>query len=319
MLQYQVIRTHISPYQGKDFKSRERALLESLSGVFYAEESLGPKTPTILITNTHTQLSSIASELLEQTELIIHPNSGYDHLISEESIWMKRPLIVGHEIRAQAVAEYSLASLFQGVAELPQHLSWSTDRSWKRSLIKGMSICLFGHGHIGKIISRTLEALGARVAIVDPFVTQKGFYKKWQELNLKEYRAVIACCSLNPTTVDIFDEEFFNNAHPELIFINGARGKLVKEEALRGFLQGHPDAQAFLDVFQEEPFTEKWHHFPQVWKTSHIAGVHRELDQGILDFEFSVIKDFLSLKRSDFLDKYHDENLQNKFKQGILI
>jgi len=319
MLQYQVIRTHISPYQGKEFKAREKEILESLSGVFYTEESLGPQTPTILITNTHTQLSQLPPALLNQTELILHPNSGYDHFISEEEIWLKKPLIVGHVIRAQAVAEYSLACLFQGVAELPQHLSWSSGRQWNRSLIKGMPICLFGYGHIGKILERTLTALGARVSVIDPFCSEKGLHKKWQELKLKDFRAVIACCSLNPTTVEIFDHEFFASAHPELIFINGARGKLVQEEALREFLLSHNQAQAFLDVFQEEPFTEKWHHFPQVWKTSHIAGVHADLDQGILDFEFSVVRDFLTLKRSEFLEKYHNENLQNKLKQGILI
>lgn len=319
MLQYQVIRTHISPYQGKEFKAREKELLESLSGVFYAEESLGSETPTILITNTHTQLSQLPPALLKQTELILHPNSGYDHFSNEEELWLKKPLIVGHIIRAQAVAEYSLACLFQGVAELPQHLSWAKDRSWPRPLIKGMKICLFGHGHIGKILEQCLEALGAKISIVDPFGQQKGLHKKWQEINLKDFHAVIACCSLNPTTVEVFNEDFFNHAHPALIFINGARGKLVQEDALREFLLGHPNAQAFLDVFQEEPYSEKWHHFPQVWKTSHIAGVHKNLDQGILDFEFAVIKDFISLKRSEFLEKYHDENLQNKLKQGILI
>lgn len=319
MLQYQVIRTHISPYQGKEFKAREKELLESLSGVFYAEESLNPETPTILITNTHTQLKSLPPSLLKQTEIILHPNSGYDHFASEEDFWMEKPLIIGHTIRAQAVAEYSLASLFQGALELPQHLTWSKVRSWNRSLIKGMKICLFGHGHIGKIIEKTLLALGAEVTIIDPFSQVKGHHKKWQEVKLSEMKAVIACCSLNPTTLEIFNEEFFENSHPELIFINGARGKLVKEEALRSFLLSHPEAQAFLDVFYEEPFTDKWHHFPQVWKTSHIAGVHRELDKGILDFEFAVIKDFISLKRSEFLEKYQDENLQNKFKQGILI
>lgn len=319
MIQYQVIRTHISPYQGKEFKAREKELLESLSGIFYTDESLGPETPTILITNTHTQLKKLPPALLKKTELILHPNSGYDHFASEEEIWMEKPLIIGHVIRAQAVAEYSLACLFQGAASLPQHLSWSTDRQWERPLIKGMPILLFGHGHIGKILENTLISLGADVKIVDPFVQQKGVFKKWQELELKKFRAVIACCSLNPTTVEMFDENFFNEAHPELVFINGARGKLVKEDALREFLLSHPESQAFLDVFQEEPFTEKWHHFPQVWKTSHIAGVHAELDQGILDFEFAVIKDFLLLKRSEFLEKYQYENLQNKFKQGILI
>ena len=48
----------------------------------------------------------------------------------------------------------------------------------------------------------------------------------------------------------------------------------------------------FLDVFEREPFDESWHHFPQVWKTSHIAGVYSGLDEAIIEFEENILKEF---------------------------
>jgi phosphoglycerate dehydrogenase-like enzyme len=117
----------------------------------------------------------------------------------------------------------------------------------------------------------------------------------------------------------MFNEKFFNRAHPELIFINGARGKLVEERALREFLLSHPKAQAFLDVFEHEPFNESWHHFPQVWKTSHIAGVYSGLDEGVVQFEEKTLKDFIFLEEIDFFKKYSKELLQNKWVNGELI
>lgn len=316
---YQVIRTHTSPYQSADFLQREKALIDAIPGLEYRTLNNAEDRPTILITNTHTQLKNLPSSLLAQTRLIVHPNSGYDHFSDEENIWGKIPLVVGHVIRAQAVAEYSLGAVFEGLLELPQHVTWQPTRKWNRRLLKDTSVWVFGYGHIGKVIADTLATIGMKVTVVDPYIDQCPHHhlKKYQDGNLKEARVVVAACSLNETTKKLFNDQFFSNAGEELLFINGARGKLVNEESLRTYLLSHPDSFAFLDVFEKEPFTDEWHGFPQVWKTSHIAGVEADLDQKILDFEVQVIKDFIGDK--NFQQKYKKELLQNKWIKGVLV
>lgn len=310
-----VIRTHFSPYHGPHFEQIERDRLEKIPGVKMSTlDEADAKIPTVLITNTHTVLKDLPPYLLKQTKLILHSNSGYDHMKAEMDLWWDIPVIVGHEIRAQAVAEYSLSCLFQGLVELPQHLRWSQERTWNRPQIKDQNIWVYGYGHIGKIVCETLKHLGAKVTVVDPFVsglTPAG--------NPTDANVVIVCSSLNKTSKHMFDAKFFQNAHPELIFINGARGKLVDEKALKEFLLTHPKAQAFLDVFEKEPFEESWVSFPQVWKTSHIAGVYSGLDEGIISFEEKVLSDFVSMNESEFKTKYKYELLQNKLIQGELI
>ncbi len=314
----EVMRTHTSPYQAKDFQVREKDTLEKIPGIKYVSSSLRPQ---ILITNTHTNLNEISPELLNSVELIVHPNSGYDHFAQDQQLWKNIPVVIGHEIRAQAVAEYTLRSLFEGAVEFPQHLSWDQNRNWERPLLKEMPVWIFGYGHIGKILATTLHALGVKVTIVDPFIKDCPYahLRNWKEGKLSEARAVLLAMGLNEKSRGLLNEEFFQNCHSELILINGARGKLIQEDALKSFLISHPKAYAFLDVFEKEPFGNEWHHFPQVWKTSHIAGVDANLDTRILQFEVKVISDWKSLGQKEFMKKYKNEILQNKIIDGVLV
>lgn len=313
MRRYTVLRTHFSPYQNAQFSEIERNLLETLPGISYG----GSGENLILITNTHTVLRNLDADLIKRTKLIVHPNSGYDNFAKDAALWKDIPLIVGHSIRAAAVAEWTIGCLFEGLLEIPQHLTWNKDRKWERQLLRGTNVAIFGHGHIGKMVTDTCRILGMEVTVVDPF--QAGHVRTWRALDLKRYSVVISCMSLNSTSRKLFNADFFANTCPELLFINGARGGLVDEVALREFLLSHPHAKAFLDVFEHEPFGPEWHSFPNVWKTSHIAGVHAHLDQSILDFEHQVIQNFVSLSDSDFKLHYKDELLQNKIKNAEFI
>lgn len=317
MKSYQVIRTHLSPYQSQEFPQKEKATIEALGELSYHSLNHFEDQDTILITNTHTQFKDLDPRILKQTKLIIHPNSGYDHWAQEHELWKNIPVVIGHTIRAQAVAEYSLGALFQGLVELPQHLAWQRERTWERTLLKGTSVWVFGHGHIGKIIADTLMTLGMSVTVVDPY--KENCLSHWKEGNLNKARAIICATALNAQTLRMFGEDFFSNLADNVLFINGARGKLVDEKALKSYLLSHPNSFAFLDVFEKEPFSEEWHGFPQTWKTSHIAGVEKDLDQKILDFEKDVLKNFLSLDESSFLKLYQDSLLQNKWIKGVLV
>lgn len=322
MKSYQILRLNISPYQAKDFIHKEKAELEKINGIHYVDTpSFNHDQETILITNTHTDLSLVDKRFLKNTKLILHPNSGYDNLEKDLALIKNIPLLVGHSIRAQGVAEYILSSLFQAMTELPQHLNWDTQRKWDRRLISDSEIIIFGYGHIGQIVAQTLHALGAKIKVIDPYVSQCPFpfYKNFKEIDLKTSQVIISAMGLNQTSLKIFSEDFFNQLNPEVIFINGARGKLVDEESLKYFLKLHPKAQAFLDVFSEEPFQESWRNIPQVWKTSHIAGVSRDLDQKIINFERMAINDFIKLNQGQFKERYQRELLENKLIKGILI
>lgn len=295
----------------------EAELIREIGSLNYRTLENFEAVDTILITNTHTQLKQLPPSLLKHTKLIVHPNSGYDHFTPEHDLWKNIPMVIGHTIRAQAVAEYSIGALFEGLLELPQHITWNKERTWNRTLLKGTEVWVFGYGHIGKVIADTLSTLGMKVTKVDPF--KEDCLPHWSNGNLNSARVIISAMSLNETTKHYFGKKFFAELGEEVLFINGARGKLVDETALREFLLTHPQSFAFLDVFEKEPFGEDWHGFPQVWKTSHIAGVEKDLDKKILEFEKFVLEDYLKLSETDFMRKYEKEILQKKWIKGILI
>src|SRR6478735_7313580 len=115
MKSYQVVRTHISPYQSKDFISQEETMISGLAGLNYRRLNEISDLDTILITNTHTDLRALPPGLLKRTKLIIHPNSGYDNFHKDHVLWKDIPIVIGHTIRAQAVAEYSIGAVFEGM------------------------------------------------------------------------------------------------------------------------------------------------------------------------------------------------------------
>lgn len=316
----EVLRTNTSPYQAKDFHFREKDALEKIPGVRYLTQMKGTK-PQILITNTQTNLGEFYAELLEGTELIIHPNSGYEHFAPDAHLWKDIPIILGNEIRAPSVAEYCLRCLFEGAIEFPQHIQWEKERKWNRPLIQGMPVWIFGYGRIGKIVASTLHSLGAQITIVDPYITECPYrwVKTWNEGKLSEAKAIILAMGLNKSSQRMLDYRFFENVHPELLLINGARGKLIEENALKDFLPAHPKAFAFLDVFEKEPFGSEWMHVPQVWKTSHIAGVDTKLDERIINFEVKIVSDWLTLGKAGFIKKHKNDILQYKYINGELI
>jgi D-3-phosphoglycerate dehydrogenase len=321
MKNYQVVRTDISPYQSEDFLQREKKMIEQYPGLKYSKLEDSSDKSNILITNTHTNLRKLPKKLLKHTQLIIHPNSGYDNFHNDRKIWNDIPLVIGHVIRSQAVAEYYLGAVFESLLDIPRHLTWNKERKWNRTLLKETNVWIFGYGHVGKIISDTLSTLGVKVTVVDPFVKNcpHKCLDKWQNGKIENARVIISALSLNSTTFKYFNRDFFNSISNMVLFINGARGELVDESSLKNYLILNPNSFAYLDVFGVEPFGQDWHGFPQVWKTSHIAGVEKNLDTKILDFENEVIKSFMTTNSELFLKRFEKQLIQKKWIEGVLI
>lgn len=315
MKSFQLTRLNVSSYQDPLFLEKEKQSLQSLGLRYCRERQELDESPLILLTNTHTQLS-LYPELLAKTTLIIHPNSGYDNLSADYPLIQHIPTIIGHEIRAQAVAEWSLSCFFEASIKRPTHSQWDQSRKWDRTRLKDKEVVIFGHGHIGKLVKQSLEALGVKIHLLDPYLPYT--HQHFSDLPAKRYHALIACCGLNEANKMMFNKDLFSHLSFD-IFINGARGGLVNEKDLQDYLIRNPQTSVYLDVFQQEPFGKEWQSFPQVTCSSHIAGVYKELDQEIINFEYRVLEDFLHSSAEDFLKKYQHQLLSSKLKEGVII
>ena len=299
-----ISRISTSPYQNSNFLEKERAALSEFEKIDEKGE--------VLITNTLTDISSIDTTNLR---LIIHPNSGYDNFPIDFVKEAVCPIVIGNEIRAQAVSEYILFCLFKRFGIFSHQNSW--DRKLKnRFLLKDKNILIVGFGHIGKLVRKTLEPLAGNIFIVDPFV--EGCHKSLVEISLKICDVVILSSSLNPTSFHLINREILEKFPKDLTLINPSRGNLVSQKDLVNFLKMNPDSFAFLDVFEEEPNDLAFQEVNNLFATSHIAGVFENLDDQIIDFERRVLTDFFNYP-SEFFTKYKNSLLKNRIRDNFLV
>lgn len=304
-------RLVLSPYHGRDFRRNEHQMVQDLGLEDLTDCWESSEQADIYLSNTLFPFSEeTIEEFNEKTKLMIHPNSGYDNFPLEFVKKAKFPIVVGNPIRAQGVSEYSLSSLFNAISPLQNHQSWVKGRNWKRKLLSSCHVMIVGQGHIGTILLESLQPLTQNITVLDPFKN----HPIPQELGKVD--VLIMACSLNESTRGMINSDFLKKCSEDLIFINGARGKLMVEDDLIAFLRSNPKAQAYLDVFEQEPCEfSKFEGLKNITLSSHIAGVSDELDQRMIDFEQSVLQDFLSMGAASFQDKYHPLILQNRIKK----
>ena len=296
-----IFRCDTSPYQDPNFSKQEKQELETLA-LSYQKKI---QNASVLLTNTLTDIENLKTDGIE---LIIHPNSGYDNFPHSFVKKADFPIVIGSEIRALAVSEYILSCL---LGQVPFQKAW--DRTWQgRSLIKDQQVLIIGMGKIGKIVKNSITPLVEKVWLQDPFKNEE------DKVPLKEISTVILCAGLNETSHQMIDTKFLESLPPLVTIINAARGKLINQEDLITFLKNNPGSTAYLDVFEKEPARFEKLNLPNMFLTSHIAGVFDGLDNSIINFEKKVIGDFMN-DRENFEKKYHDSILKNRIHDNILI
>lgn len=305
-----VLRLDISTYQKKDFQAKERALVEKLG---FSSLSTLDFDADILISNSNTEFHKIKPSEFKNLKLLIHPNSGYDNITLEWAKQNTTPVIVGHEIRMNAVIEYSLSCLLGHFASPPFVKRWDKGRAWERKLLRDQTIQLIGYGHIGKVLKESLAPIVKKVFVYDP-------YKNQNEQHPEQCDVLMMAASLNPSSEKIINADFLKKLPSHALIINGARGRLIDQNALVDFLKTSNDAYAYLDVFENEPADfSPFDQLNNVKLCSHVAGVYSALDAGILNFEEKVLGDFSRLKIDEFKAKYAEENLQNRIHNNYIL
>lgn len=319
-MNYQVLRLDSSSYQDSIFFEEEKDGINAIQGVEYisSTKSLKNDASLILITNTHSQPDKISDFILNKTKLIIHPNSGYDNFSTDFIKKFHAPIILGNPIRKDAVVEFILSAIFHHFVPIPSHQFWSDTRTWSRKLLRDSNIIILGHGHIGKKLESCLSPLVKKLSIFDPY-KERQLDENQLGVVLSHSSIVIFASSLNRDNYHFFSQKLLNLLPAQCLIINAARGGLIDENALTEFLKKHPSAQAYLDVFEQEPFRPgHLHEVKNLNKTSHIAGVHKYLNKDIIKFEKEVIENFVH-HNDKFYQRFENCLLENRLVDGVII
>jgi D-3-phosphoglycerate dehydrogenase len=143
--------------------------------------------------------------------------------------------------------------------------------------LRGATVGIIGHGHIGRYLARLTLAFGMRVLVHDPApqALPEGMRQVALPDLLAESDYVVCLAPALPETANLMGHDAFRRMKRDAVFINASRGELVDEQALRQALDEGTIAACALDVGRaEDQMPSPWlAAHPRVIATPHVGGL----------------------------------------------
>ncbi|EOW9422158.1 phosphoglycerate dehydrogenase [Vibrio cholerae] len=195
----------------------------------------------------------------------------------------------------RSVAELVLGEILLLLRGIPEKNALAHRGIWKKSAdnsyeARGKRLGIIGYGHIGTQLGIIAENLGMHVYFYD-IESKLSLGNATQVYTLSELLNKCDVISLHvPETAgtkNMMGAEEFARMKPGAIFINAARGTVVDIPALCNALESGHIAGAAIDVFPEEPASNKepfespLMKFDNVILTPHVGGSTQEAQENI--------------------------------------
>ena len=248
--------------------------------------AVGPKLPAALFDGTSVKLVQVTGagvDRLDEGALkkagipVCNVPGGSNSAVSEwavtsASLLLRRMMWSSHEIRAGRYDAFRKRMLADNLAGL-----------------EGQLVGVVGLGVIGMAVAQTFHRMGARIAYFDPaprdrdaLAAMKAEQLSLDEL-LKQSDVVTLHVPLLPATQGLIDAGKLALMKPTAILVNGSRGGIVDEAALKAALEAGKLGGAAVDVYSTEPPTPdnpllnvQGEGAERLLLTPHIAGVTRQ-------------------------------------------
>jgi len=251
----------------------------------------------------HSKVTEAKITNCKDLKLVCTRSTGIDHIdkdyLEKQNIALKNVPLYGEN----TVAEHTFALMLALSRKINESYTntingiFSTDGLMGFDL-KDKTIGIIGGGRIGLHVARMARSFGMHVRVYD--IKEDNFLAEiinFKYLNLEELLKVSDIVSLhvpyNKYTHHMINEDSISKMKDGAILINTARGGVVKEEALVKALDEGWISGAALDVFEEEPTSNKaLCNHPKVSVTPHIGGQTAEAQSRIGDEIVSIITSF---------------------------
>ncbi len=182
------------------------------------------------------------------------------------------------------MAEYALGAVLNIYKNFPFFREKQQAKTWekRRDLreLNEQTVCVVGAGSVGTEVAKRFKAFDTKVIGVDVVTTPRVPFDKIESIErlseaVAEADVVVATLPLTEQTRGLFDADLFAKFKPGALFVNIARGAIVKEDALIEALRENRICAAILDVFENEPLdvsSDLWN-LENVLITPHISFV----------------------------------------------
>jgi len=166
------------------------------------------------------------------------------------------------------------------------------DRKWEKRIgyqLQGKKVLIVGYGRIGRRLAELLRPFEVEILAVDPALEHE--IEDVQLTSLEEALPNADVISIHASGEKrILGEEAFRLLKPGVFICNAARGGLVDEALLKKGLENGLVAGAWLDCFNEEPYSGPLCDAPNVILTPHIGSYARE---GRMNMEIEAARNLL--------------------------
>ncbi|KAI7878471.1 hypothetical protein K492DRAFT_164887 [Lichtheimia hyalospora FSU 10163] len=235
----------------------------------------------------------IDTELLDaagpQLKVIATMSVGYDHV--DVDAVHARNIELGYtpDVLTDATADHTVLLTLAAARRLKEGMMAAAQGEWGAwrptwlcgSQFTGKTLGIVGMGRIGEAVAHRLAPFGVSRILywgrqakpdVEKRLSKAQFTESLDTL-LAGSDFVIVCCALTPETRELFNYDAFSKMKSTAVFVNTARGGIVKQDDLVRALEENKIAAAGLDVTTPEPLppTDPLYKLPNCIILPHIA------------------------------------------------
>jgi len=248
-----------------------------------------------VITSTRLQLDRGLLDAAPQLKWIGRMGSGMEVIDLEYAASKGIACFSSPEGNCNAVGEHAVGMLLTLIRRITWSHSEIAAQIWRRDEnrgieLEGRTIGIIGFGHAGAAFAKKLRGFDMRILAYDknPIPDVPDYVEMCESLEAiyKEADIVSIHVSLQPDTVNYFNDAFVASMKKPFILINTSRGTVVNTMALYNGIKSGKVIGACLDVFEHEPVTladkelrdtiTELIFLPVVIVTPHIAGYTHE-------------------------------------------
>ena len=221
----------------------------------------------IVVTGWGTPSLSDAAQSAEcSVKMIAHMAGSVGDLVSQTVYDKGIKVVSGNRLFAVSVAEGTIAYMLAAQRYIPENVTdmrsgayWKKEGFRESRRIIGRTIGIVGCGMISKELMKMLRPFGVRIKLFSEYLQDKEWLDDMnaEQTSLDEIfescSIVSLHSSLSEKTRGMIGREHFEKMQEDALFINTARGAIVRETEMIEALQARPDLRAFLDVYEKEP------------------------------------------------------------------
>lgn len=229
---------------------------------------------------------TITGDMIANTniQLIAHTGGSVGSLVEPDVYDTGVRVISGNDLFAESVAEGTLAFMMTMLRQIPDYVDNIRNGGWRfiEDCTEGLynqRIGLIGFGAISKRVIQLLRPFNANIKIYSGHPIDEQFLldNNVKQVSLEELfstcRVISLHSSMNESNRGRIGKEHFERMENGAIFINTARGAVVREEEMIEELKKQR-IRAVLDVFCQEPLPtdSPLRRLPNVYCIPHKAG-----------------------------------------------